>query len=402
VTAHLKIALIGSRGIPARYSGFETFYEQFATRLAARGHSVTVYNRSNFIRDVKREYKGVRLVSLPSIPTKHLDTISHTLLSSLHALTQGYDIVYYCTVGNSPLVWLPRMVGSKVLLNVDGADWAREKWGRFARWYQKRCERIACRTASVLIADARAVQRRYRECYGHGTVFVPYGANLTRDEGAEVLDRWGLEAQGYYLYVGRFVPENAIDVLLSAFANVRSRRRLVVVGDAPYASEYKALIREMADRDDRVVLTGYAFGKDYAQLSSHAFAYVQPSGVDGTRPALLDQMGFANCVVVRDSEANSEVVRSYGCLFDRTRLPGSLTETLQRLEDDPEEVRLHRSRVQERIRTYYNWDWITEFYEDLFMAVLRGDAAPDYDRAVESRAEVATRRQADAPPPATQ
>ncbi len=123
----MKIALMGSRGIPARYSGFETFYEQLAVRLVELGHDVTVYNRSHFIKDIKKEYKGVRIVSLPSIASKHLDTITHTFLSSIHAVFQRYDIVYYCIVGNSPLVWLPRLVGSKTLLNVDGEDWAREK-----------------------------------------------------------------------------------------------------------------------------------------------------------------------------------------------------------------------------------------------------------------------------------
>ena len=129
----MKIAFIGSRGIPARYSGFEQFYEQIAIRLSGRGHDVTVYNRSHFIKDIKREYKGVKIVSLPSIATKHLDTISHTALSSLHSIFKNYDIVYYCIVGNSPLVWIPRISGAKTLINVDGEDWAREKWIGFAK-----------------------------------------------------------------------------------------------------------------------------------------------------------------------------------------------------------------------------------------------------------------------------
>lgn len=384
----LNVAFIGSRGIPARYSGFETFYEQLATRLAARGHAVTVYNRANFIRDIRGEYRGVRLVSLPSIPTKHLDTISHTLLSSLHAWSRRYDIVYYCIVGNSPLVWLPRLAGARTFLNVDGADWSREKWGAFARWYQRGCERIAGRTADVLIADARAVQRRYRECYRRETVFVPYGANVVRNEGTEALSKWNLQERGYYLYVGRFVPENAIHLLLEAFGNVRTDRKLVIVGDAPYASDYRKRLKELGDRDMRVVFTGYAFGEEYAQLSSHAYVYVQPSGIDGTRPALLDQMGFGNCVLVRDSEANSEVVGEYGCRFDRTCLPLSLTNALQELEDNPEKVGTLRSIVQQRIRSYYNWDRITGFYEKLFLASIVGAAMPDYD-VIMPTAEVA-------------
>ena len=360
----MKIAFLGSRGIPARYSGFETFYEQLAVRLAQRGHQVTVYNRSHFIRDVKGAYKGVRLISLPSIPTKHLDTITHTGLSSLHALTQRYDVVYYCIVGNSPLVWLPRVVGAKTLLNVDGADWAREKWSGFARWYQRQCERVATHTASLLIADSRVIQDRYRSLYGARAVFVPYGANVSRDERMATVERWGLRARDYILYVGRLVPENAIDLLLRAFRKVNTGKKLVIVGDAPFADNYKAKLKALAD--DRVVFTGYAFGDDYAQLSSHAYLVVQPSAIDGTRPALLDQMGFGNCIVMRNSPANLETLGGYGEPFDGSRGADGLAEKLQELVLDNQRVEACRRDVAQRVLGYYNWDWITDFYEDLF------------------------------------
>jgi glycosyltransferase involved in cell wall biosynthesis len=381
----MKIALIGSRGIPARYSGFETFYEQLAVRLAARGHAVTVYNRSHFIKDVRGSYRGVRLVTLPSIPTKHLDTLTHTLVSSLHALTQGYDIAYYCIVGNSPLVWIPRLTGSRVLLNVDGEDWAREKWGRFAQWYQRRCEAVACRTAHTLIADAHAVQRRYRDLYRTDSIFVPYGANTGGDERTDALAKWGLTPGDYIYYVGRFVPENAIDLLIRAFRRVRTTRRLVIVGDAPYMDDYKKQIQDLAAADPRVLLTGYAFGTDYAQLSSHAYLYVQPSGIDGTRPALLDQLGFGNAVLVRDSTVNVEVVRDAGFTFDRTRGEDSLAEVLQELVDAPDRVAAMKARARARITDYYNWEWITDFYIDLFERLQRGERAVSYDDFLAAR-----------------
>ena len=189
---HMNIALLGSRGIPARYSGFETFYENLARGLVARGHKVTVYNRSHFIKDFRKNYHGVRLVSLPCIQTKHLETISHTLLSTLHALTQSYDICYYCIVGNAPLVSLPRLLGKKTLLNVDAEDWAREKWGRVARAYQRQCERLAGRQANVVVADAKWIQSRYKDNYGAKSVFAPYGAHVERDEGINILSKWNL------------------------------------------------------------------------------------------------------------------------------------------------------------------------------------------------------------------
>jgi glycosyltransferase involved in cell wall biosynthesis len=375
----MKIALIGSRGIPARYSGFEQFYEQFAVRLAERGHEVTVYNRSHFIKDVKSAYKGVRIVSLPSIPTKHLDTIAHTALSSLHALFQGYDIVYYCIVGNSPLIWIPRMVGAKTLINVDGEDWARDKWSGFAKVYQKWCEKVACKFANVVVADAKGILRRYSELYKHETIFVPYGANIRKDEGTEVLNKWGLESDEYIFYVGRFVPENAIDLLVRSFKKVKTSKKLVIVGDAPYADSFKKMLYALAGDDERIIFTGYAFGDDYAQLSSHAYIYVQPAGIDGTRPALLDQMGFGNCVLVRNSNVNMEVIGDCGCYFDRKKLEESLAEVMQSLVDEPQKVMSYRGKVKSRIENYYNWEWITSFYEELFRKMLNKKSHISYD-----------------------
>jgi glycosyltransferase involved in cell wall biosynthesis len=381
----MKIALIGSRGIPARYSGFEQFYEQFAVRLAERGHDVTVYNRSHFIKDVKKEYRGVRIVSLPSIPTKHLDTITHTFLSSLHALFQGYDIVYYCIVGNSPLVWIPRVVGARTLINVDGEDWARDKWTGFAKTYQKWCEKVACRCANVVVADAKGILERYKSLYNHETIFVPYGANIQKDEGLQSLEKWGLKPNEYIYYVGRFVPENAIDLIIRSFKKLNTKKKLVIVGDAPYADEFKTSLYKLAEDDDRIVFTGYAFDQDYRQLSTHAYVYVQPAGIDGTRPALLDQMGFGNCVLVRNSTVNMEVIGDCGCFFDKERLEQSLTEVLQDLIDHPEKVEDYRSKVTSRIENYYNWEWVTSFYEDLFARMKSSGNPVQYDEYVTSQ-----------------
>ena len=373
----MKIAFLGSRGIPARYSGFETFYEQLAMRLVKRGHRVTVYNRSHFIKDVKKEYKRVRIASLPSIPSKHLDTITHTFIASLHAMFRGFDVVYYCIVGNSPLVWIPRVSRSKVLLNVDGEDWAREKWTRFARWYQKKCEQISTKTSQVIIADAHAIQGRYKKLYGANTIFAPYGANIQYDEGLQALEKWRLIKDQYILYVGRLVPENSIDLLISAFKRVLTEKRLVIIGDASYSVEYKRYLYKIAD--DRVVFTGYAFGSDYIQLSSHAYLYVQPSGIEGTRPALLDQMGVGNCVLVRNSAVNMEVIGDCGCFFSKERKLDSLTEELQELIHSPETVTYFRGKARSRIEQYYNWEWIADFYEDLFARMISKESLISYD-----------------------
>lgn len=365
----MKIALVGSRGIPASYSGFETFYEQLSVRLATRGHQVTVYNRSHHVSLRSAKYKGVRLVRIPSLRFKHLDTLSHTALSLLHALFCRYDIVYVCIVGNSPLCILPRLAGVPVLINVDGEDAAREKWQGFAKRYLRWSERVACRIADVIIADAEVIQRRYLSMYGRNTVFIPYGANIDpRPHGAQrsgLLRRFNLEADGYILFVSRLTPENRADLVINAYRRAFTHLKLVITGDAPYVDAFTRQIRRLCD-GERVIATGYLFGEDYREISRHARFFVLPSGIEGTRPVLLDQMGFGNCVVVRNTAANMEVVQDAGLCFDAAHDEESLAELISRLSRDDATVQVYRSRAVERVRSAYSWDAVTDRYETLF------------------------------------
>lgn len=366
----MKIAFVGSRGIPASYSGFETFYEQLGVRLAARGHKVTVYNRSHHVDYKGNEYKGVRLVRIPSIPTKHLDTISHTALSLLHAAFCGYDVIYVCIVGNSPLCVLPRLLGVPVLINVDGDDADRAKWQGFAKRYLRWTEKVACHVADVVIADAEVIQRRYRDVYGKETVFIPYGSNVYQRDSergnTKILERFGLESNGYILYVSRLTPENRADLVIEAFLKSTTDLKLVIVGDAPYVGDYTEKVRAMCD-GERVIGTGYLFGDDYRQISCHARFFVLPSGIDGTRPVLLDQMGFGNCVVVRNTAANMEVIQDAGLFFDADRDVDSLSEIITTLSTDLAKIESYRAKAVERVQKAYSWDAVTDQYEALFV-----------------------------------
>jgi glycosyltransferase involved in cell wall biosynthesis len=373
---------MGTRGIPANYGGFETFYENLGPRLAARGHDVTVYNRPRQTghREL-RTYKGVRLAHMASVPTKHLDTITHTAASVLHGLTRGYDIVYVCGVGNTPLVWIPRLAGARVVLNVDSADWKRAKWGPLAAGYLRATERWAARLANVIVADNQAIQERYRTEHGAAAEFVPYGANVLRDESTEALARFSLEPRRYVLWVGRLEPETRVEEVIQAFNALRRPPglRLVILGDAPFADAYKARLRALATPD--VVFTGYCFGEAYRQLGCHAFAYVQPSPTSGTSPALLDQMAFGNAVVVRGTPTNSEVVADAGLTYDPEDPVTGLAAALQRLLDDPALTARLREAAVRRVESTYSWDRITDRYEALFASLCgldprRGDPQP--------------------------
>lgn len=230
----MRIALMGTRGIPAKYGDFETFYENLGPGLAARGHDVTVYIRPHAVGKFDgRAYRGVHLVSLPSVTSKHLETITHTLGSVLHGLTRRrYDVVLFCGVGNTPLVWMPRLRRARVVLNVDSSDWKRKKWGRMAAMYLRTTERLAARAADVIVADSRVIQARYRADYAADAQYFPYGANLVSAAGTATLERHGLRPRGYILWVGRLEPEARVeDVagMLGSAVSVYER----VVGTGP-------------------------------------------------------------------------------------------------------------------------------------------------------------------------
>jgi glycosyltransferase involved in cell wall biosynthesis len=293
--------------VPAAYSGFETFVEQLGVRLVERGHQVTVMNRYPFVPLREKYYRGMRIIRLRTIQRKSLDTLVHTFLSCLLLPIVRPDLVYICGVGNSIFCGMVRCLGIPVVINVDGEDWARKKWSGFAVKWLKTSEAWACRLASAVVADAKVIQERYRKIYRRETVLLPYGSNVRLEEaGTTTLEKHGLTPQRYVLFVGRLVPENRAELLIEAFRAVprASGVKVVIVGDAPYSEEYKKQLVALAD--DRVVFTGYAFEEAYRELSRHCLFYVLASGVEGTRPVLLDQMGFGNCALVRDAPANAD------------------------------------------------------------------------------------------------
>lgn len=360
----MKIALLGTRGIPASYGGFETCAEELGVRLVERGHDVTVYCRSHHIKYAKPYYRGIRLVRLPTIPNKYLDTLTHALISSLHALTQDYDVVLMFIAGNSPVSFVPRLVGQKVALNVDGLDWKRRKWPPLAKKYIQFAEWLATRLPNVVITDSRRVQEYYRERFHAETKYIAYGADVLPLPPGEFLKQYGLEPKKYVLFVGRLVPENCPHHLVNAFGQIDTDMRCVIVGDAPYAADYIQQLK--ASAGPRVIFTGYLFGEGYQELSSHAFAFVETSEVGGTHPAVLEAMAFGNVVVVNDTHENMETVGDAGIGYAGSEGAATLARVLQELIDNPEMAEEYRCRAKERVRQHFTWDVVTDEYEQLF------------------------------------
>ena len=358
----MHVAFIGTRGVPASYSGFETCVEQVGRRMVARGHTVTVFCRSSHFATHPPTYLGMELRYLPAVREKHLETLSHTALSAMRLPRRS--AIVCMGVGNAPVVRTLELAGRRTVFNVDGADWQREKWGRFARWYLHTCESIAARGKSIVIADAEAVRAYYRNEYQRETELVAYGADPPTDRGVETLGKFHLEPKGYVLFVGRLVPENAPHDYLAGVGLSGIDGPAVVVGDAPYAAEYKARLR--AEAPPNAIFTGYQFGPAYQQLSSHARIYVLAATVGGTHPVLVEQMAAGNAILARDTQSNREVLGDAGLYW---RTPEDLATLLRDLWANPGELERLGECASRRAIERYSWDSVTERYLELCVGV---------------------------------
>ncbi|HET9495549.1 MAG TPA: glycosyltransferase [Chloroflexia bacterium] len=364
--------MLGTRGVPSVYGGFETCAEQLGVRLVERGHEVTVYSRPHFVDPNLKQHRGIRLVSIPTVRNKYLDTLVHVFLSSLHALGRRYDVCLYFIAGNSVVAWIPRLVGTRTVINVDGLDWRRAKWPGPAKRYLQAAERLAPRLANAALTDSRFVQRFYAECYGARIAYIAYGSDVEPVPPGAALEKWELEPRGYILFVGRLVPENHPDHLLDAFRSLADTRgmKLVLMGDASYADDYVRRVKGYAAED--VVFTGYVYGEGYRELASNAYAFVLTSSASGTHPALLEAMGMGNCVVVNDTPENLEAMGGAGLSYRGGEGAASLAPVLEMLLERPDVVEAYRHRAREHVRRHYSWDAITEQYLALFHRVLSG------------------------------
>lgn len=360
----MRIALLGTRGIPANYGGFETFAEELSTRLAARGHQVTVYCREKYRSKV---YRGVDLQYLPTIHNKYLDTLAHTFLSTLHLLVHPANVVLYCNAANAIFIVFPRLWGMPVALNVDGIERKRKKWNWFARAWYRMSEYLATVLPERMISDAEVIERYYRERYNKASTFIPYGADTEKLTTDEAVRRLGLEPGGYFLYVSRMEPENHALQVRCAFEQVVTTMKLALIGDAPHAAEYIRQVRNT--KDPRIVMPGGIYGVGYHELGSHCFAYIHATEVGGTHPALIEAMGKGALVLYRNTPENAEVCADAGLPFeDEAGLVARMKEVLAMPERSRNE---YRERAATRVRQRYDWDVVTRQYERLFEEMRR-------------------------------
>lgn len=369
----MKIAILGTRGIPARYGGFETLAEQLANRLAGRGHLVTVYCRRPFTRPDDALRPGVKRVILPTISRKHFDTIFNTFLSVFHVGFTDADVILLCNVGNSPLAWIPRLFGKPTVLHVDGLDRKRKKWSWLAQKYLLLCEFLAACTPTRLLTDAVAIRDYYQDRYRKDSAMIAYGAEVPELPQVPWHEHdFAVPRRGYILYVCRLEPENNPELVIRAYALLKTDWPLVVVGDNRYTPGYVERLRALSGPNVRFV--GAVYGPRYWELQNNAGLFVSAFEVGGIHPSLVEAMAAGNTLLYLDNPENREAVGDSGVRFRPN--PQELAAAMQQLLHDPEQRESLAAKARARATELYSWERIVDQYEQLFCELTDIHALP--------------------------
>lgn len=367
----LRIAMIGHKRIPSREGGVEIVVEELSVRMAQKGHRVEAYNRyghhvsgkkydDEYGWKGRKYYKGVRVRIIPTFQSSSLNAIVYSFLATLRALFTKYDVLHYHAEGPCAMLWIPKMFGKRVVVTIHGLDWQRAKWGNFASRVIKFGEKMAARHADEVIVLSRNVQQYFKEEYGRKVTYIPNGINRPERRKADLIrEKYGLEKDGYFLFLARIVPEKGLHYLIEAYQKLDTDKKLVIAGGNSQAVEYMEQIHEMAAKDDRILMTDFVQGQTLEELYSNAYAFVLPSDVEGMALSLLEAMSYGNCCLVSDICENTEVVEDQALHFRKGDVK-DLWEKLQYLLEHPDTVERLRSGSADFICGKYNWDEVVD------------------------------------------
>ena len=364
----LKIAMLGHKRIPSNEGGVEVVVEALCARMAALGHSVTCYNRAgHHVSGAEHElpagsvYRGIRLVTVPTLERKGFAAVISSFFAAVRSAFGSYDVVHIHAEGPAFFCWLPKLFGKRVIVTVHGLDWQREKWnGGIASKFIHLGERVAVRFADEIIVLSENVRQYFLDTYGRATRFIPNGVSAPTLESPRLIaEKWGLQKDGYILYLGRIVPEKGETYLIEAFKQVKTDKKLVIAGGSSDTERYLRQLQNLAAGDDRILFTGFVQGKLRDELYSNAYVYTLPSDLEGMPLSLLEAMSYGNCCLVSDIPECAEVVEDKAVLFRKSDVD-NLRQKLQTLCDQPETAAQYKANAAQFILNKYGWDDVVD------------------------------------------
>src|SRR5580704_13046703 len=368
----LRVAFIGGRGVVSKYSGIETYYEEIGKRLTGMGHHVTAYCRTYFTPP-GGQHGGIHVVRLPTIRSKHLETLVHTFLSTLHVLAQPCDVVHYDALGPALFSFIPRLAGKKTVVTVQGLDWQRKKWGRIASAVLRLGERAAVSLPTHTMVVSQTLKKYYQEGYGAETSYVPNGGVLRARRSPDKIFDWDLEPGKYILFLGRFSPEKGCHLLVEAYEKLDTDIKLVLAGASSYCDDYSRGLQ--AHAGERIKMLDWVSGEVLDELLSNAMVFVLPSDLEGLSLALLDAMGAGLCVLSSDVAENKEAIDDAGFTFRRGDA-ADLADRLRFLIANPAVREAAGQAAKRRIREHYQWAQIAAEVERVYFEMMGWDWTP--------------------------
>jgi glycosyltransferase involved in cell wall biosynthesis len=366
----MKIAIVGSRGYPYVYSGYETLIAELAPRLRDKGHQVRVYCHRELFKEKPAMVDGIKLSYIPGVPSKILSQFTHSLLSTLHVIFDRPDVVLYVNSANGPFGLFTRIGGVPSAINVDGLEWKRPKWRGLGSRYFRFASYLATRLFDKVVTDSQRMAEIYRAEFGSDSSVVAYGADIGYAVNSAVVAEFGVTPGNYFLVVGRMIPDNNVDLIVRGFSRTKLAKKLVVLGGVPYKDPYARMV--VSNKDERVVFPGYVRDKAVLkELYCNCFAYVHGHEFGGTNPALLKALGYGCCILALDTVFNREVLEEgkYGLFFQKNI--GSMQHLLEDVSDDQQKVGALKAIARERIVHAYSWERIADQYEQLFHALVQ-------------------------------
>ncbi|MGV3684521.1 MAG: DUF1972 domain-containing protein [Daejeonella sp.] len=368
----MKVAIIGTRGYPYVYGGFETFVRELSERLVKRDVEVHVYCQRNLFKDRPAMVNGIHLHYIPTLPGKSLNQIVHCLLSLFHVAVSAADIVLVLNLAAGPMGWIPKLSGKKTMINTDGMEWLRPKWKGLGAKYFYFGAWCATKLYDKIITDADEMQKVYIKEFNAPSTVIAYGAPPFNPVSPDLLKDLGLEKGAYYLIIGRLVPDNNADLLIRGFLASSSARKLVIVGDVPYQDSYAQNLKNLGS--ERLIFTGYV--RDQTVLMSlyqHCFIYLHGHQFGGTNPAMLKAMSNQCAILALDTSFNREMLNDgeFGMFFEQSS--ASLAKKIDDIEEAPDQLNDLRQKVQTGLGQKYNWDSITGQYISEFARLMTPD-----------------------------
>lgn len=367
----MKIVFIGQKGMPSEFGGIETHAEKLATQLVELGFDVSAYTRPWFTDKNKTEYKGVKLISIPTIKTKHLDAILHTFLASIHASFSKQDIIHYHGVGPALLAWVPKVLFSKakVVVTFHCIDRLHQKWGRFAQFMLKLGESAANKFADKTIAVSQGLKKYCKDEYNNEAVYIPNGINLPQTSEPEIIkNEFGLEKNEYILMVSRLVRHKGAQYLIKAYNELNTDKKLVIVGGSSFTDDYVKELHELAKDNPNIIFTGFQSGKILDELFTNAYIFVHPSEAEGLPICVLEALSYGKCGLVSDIPENIEAISEFGYSF-KNKDYKDLAELIKYLLDKPALVTKIGKQSQKYVLENYNWKDIVKNTGNLYKSL---------------------------------